>query len=169
MLFNSLDFAIFFPIVFVLYWIVSQKLHLRNILILVSSYVFYGWWDWRFLFSIVISSSVDFYVGNQLNKTEDVQKRKMFLYLSLLVNLGFLVYFKYTNFFIDTFVDSFRLFGKTLEVSRQKRLPMIPTAMSLYRTAILRRRPIRTMPTAMALVPVMVVCWSRVFVVRVKT
>ena len=130
MLFNSLDFAIFFPIVFVLYWIVSQKLHLRNILILVSSYVFYGWWDWRFLFLIVISSSVDFYVGNQLNKTEDVQKRKMFLYLSLLVNLGFLVYFKYTNFFIDTFVDSFRLFGKTLEVSTLNII--LPVGISFY-------------------------------------
>ena len=128
--FNSLDFAIFFPIVFVLYWIVSQKLHLRNILILVSSYVFYGWWDWRFLFLIVISSSVDFYVGNQLNKTEDVQKRKMFLYLSLLVNLGFLVYFKYTNFFIDTFVDSFRLFGKTLEVSTLNII--LPVGISFY-------------------------------------
>lgn len=130
MLFNSLDFAIFFPIVFALYWLVSQKLHLRNILILVSSYVFYGWWDWRFLFLIVISSFVDFYVGKQLGKTENIKKRKLFLYLSLLVNLGFLVYFKYTNFFIDTFVDSFRLFGKTLEVSTLNII--LPVGISFY-------------------------------------
>ncbi|MCB0434577.1 MAG: hypothetical protein KDD08_00675 [Mangrovimonas sp.] len=70
MLFNSIDFAIFFPIVFVLYWLVSKNLILRNVLILVSSYVFYGWWDWRFLFLIVISSLVDFIVGLMLSKTD---------------------------------------------------------------------------------------------------
>lgn len=130
MLFNSLDFAIFFPVVFVLYWLVYNKLHLRNVLILVSSYVFYGWWDWRFLFLIVISSLVDFYVGNRLGTTEGVKKRKTLLYISLLVNLGFLVYFKYTNFFINTFVDSFTLFGKTLEVSTLNII--LPVGISFY-------------------------------------
>lgn len=130
MLFNSIDFALFFPVVFVLYWLVSQKLNLRNILILLSSYVFYGCWDWRFLFLIVISSLVDFYVGQQLDKTNDVKKRKTYLYLSLLVNIGFLVYFKYANFFIDSFVDSFRLFGKTLEVSTLNII--LPVGISFY-------------------------------------
>ena len=130
MLFNSLDFAIFFPIVFVIYWLVSQKLHLRNVLILVSSYVFYGWWDWRFLFLIIISSIVDFYVGKKLAETENLKNRKILLYFSLLVNLGFLFYFKYTNFFIDTFVDSFRLFGKTLEVSTLNII--LPVGISFY-------------------------------------
>ena len=117
MLFNSLDFAIFFPIVFVLYWLVSSNLRLRNILVLASSYVFYGWWDWRFLFLIAISSMVDFYVGQKLYKENNVKKRKRLLLISLIINLGFLAYFKYTNFFIDTFVDSFRLFGKELEIT----------------------------------------------------
>ena len=130
MLFNSLDFAIFFPIVFILYWILSKKVYFRNIHILASSYVFYGWWDWRFLFLIMISSFVDFYVGNQLSKTDDVKKRKIFLYISLLVNLGFLVYFKYANFFINTFVDSFTLFGKTLEVSTLNII--LPVGISFY-------------------------------------
>ncbi|WNH08617.1 MBOAT family O-acyltransferase [Thalassobellus suaedae] len=130
MLFNSLDFAIFFPIVFVLYWLVFNKLHLRNILILVSSYIFYGWWDWRFLFLIVISSFVDFFVGNKLGKTEDIKKRKRLLYISLLVNLGFLFYFKYTNFFIEAFVDSFTLFGKTLEISTLNII--LPVGISFY-------------------------------------
>lgn len=130
MFFNSLDFAVFFPIVFVLYWLVSKNLTLRNILILVSSYVFYGWWDWRFLFLIAISSLIDFFVGKKLGETEDVKKRKMFLYLSLFVNLGFLFYFKYTNFFIDTFVDSFKLFGKTLEVSSLNII--LPVGISFY-------------------------------------
>lgn len=130
MLFNSLDFAIFFPIVFLLYWLVSKHLRARNALILVSSYVFYGWWDWRFLSLIIISSFVDFFVGQKLYKTEEPKKRKALLLLSLLVNLGFLVYFKYTNFFIETFVDSFRLFGKELEVSTLNII--LPVGISFY-------------------------------------
>ncbi|WP_179333993.1 MBOAT family O-acyltransferase [Winogradskyella costae] len=130
MLFNSLDFAIFFPIVFVLYWLVAKNLTLRNILILVASYTFYGWWDWRFLFLIAVSTLVDFYVGKQMHKTEDKRKRKQLLFVSLFVNLGFLIYFKYTNFFIESFVDSFRLFGKALEVSTLNII--LPVGISFY-------------------------------------
>lgn len=130
MLFNSLDFAIFFPVVFILYWIVAQHKISRNILLLVASYVFYGWWDWRFLFLIFISSLVDFVVGQKIYKTENKKKRKGFLMVSLLVNLGFLVYFKYSNFFIETFVDTFRLFGKELEVSTLNII--LPVGISFY-------------------------------------
>lgn len=130
MLFNSIDFAVFFPIVFVFYWLFSKHLMARNILLLVSSYVFYGWWDWRFLFLIAISSFVDYFVGLKLHKTEDIKQRKKLLYLSLLVNLGFLIYFKYTNFFIETFIDSFRLFGKELEVSTLNII--LPVGISFY-------------------------------------
>jgi D-alanyl-lipoteichoic acid acyltransferase DltB (MBOAT superfamily) len=130
MLFNSLDFAIFFPIVFILYWLLSKHLTIRNALILVSSYVFYGWWDWRFLFLIIISSFVDFFIGKQLYKTENQRKRKQLLLVSLFVNLGFLVYFKYTNFFIDTFADSFRLLGKELEISTLNII--LPVGISFY-------------------------------------
>ncbi|MFD2917033.1 MBOAT family O-acyltransferase [Psychroserpens luteus] len=130
MLFNSLDFAIFFPVIFVLYWLVTSNLTLRNILILAASYVFYGWWDWRFLFLIAISTLVDFYVGKQIYNTENATKRKQLLFVSLFVNLGFLVYFKYTNFFIETFVDSFRLFGRELEVSTLNII--LPVGISFY-------------------------------------
>lgn len=130
MLFNSLDFAIFFPVVFVLYWLLSKNLTQRNLLILASSYLFYGWWDWRFLFLIIISSIVDFAVGQYLHKTEDSKKRKRLLFISLLVNLGFLVYFKYTNFFIESFVDSFRLFGQELEVTTLNII--LPVGISFY-------------------------------------
>lgn len=130
MFFNSLDFAVFFPIVFILYWIVAKNLTLRNLLILASSYIFYGWWDWRFLFLIIISSLVDFIIGQKLYKTENLKKRKGLLSISLLINLGFLVYFKYTNFFIDTFVDSFKLFGKDLEVSTLNII--LPVGISFY-------------------------------------
>lgn len=130
MLFNSLDFAIFFPIVFVLYWVASKNLTLRNILLLVSSYVFYGWWDWRFLFLIIISSLVDFIIGQQIHKTGEKRKKRNYLWISLLVNLGFLIYFKYANFFIETFVDSFRLFGKEIEVSTLNII--LPVGISFY-------------------------------------
>ncbi|WP_250433632.1 MBOAT family O-acyltransferase [Hanstruepera flava] len=99
-------------------------------MLLVASYVFYGWWDWRFLFLIFISSLVDFVVGQKIYKTENKKKRKGFLMVSLLVNLGFLVYFKYSNFFIETFVDTFRLFGKELEVSTLNII--LPVGISFY-------------------------------------
>ncbi|UCD62099.1 MAG: MBOAT family protein, partial [Flavobacteriaceae bacterium] len=130
MLFNSLDFAIFFPVVFVFYWIVAKNKTARNVFLLAASYFFYGWWDWRFLFLIVISSLVDYVVGHQLSQTSIYKRRKLLLGLSLLVNLGFLCYFKYTNFFIETFVDSFRLFGKNIEVSTLNII--LPVGISFY-------------------------------------
>jgi len=130
MLFNSIDFAIFFPIVFILYWVVAKNLVLRNSLILIASYTFYGWWDWRFLFLIAISTIVDFYIGQKIHKTNNKQKRKHLLLVSLAVNLGFLFYFKYTNFFIETFVDSFKLFGNSLEVSTLNII--LPVGISFY-------------------------------------
>ena len=114
MLFNSLDFAIFFPIVIIIYWIVSKKIVLRNSFLLIASYVFYAWWDWRFLFLIIFSSFIDYIVGLKLNQTENKSNRKKLLFLSLFVNLGLLFFFKYTNFFIESFIESFSLFGKTL-------------------------------------------------------
>jgi D-alanyl-lipoteichoic acid acyltransferase DltB (MBOAT superfamily) len=73
MLFNSIEFAIFVPIVFILYWFVTNgNLKLQNLLLLVASYVFYGWWDWRFLSLIVFSSIVDYLVGIGLSKTDSV-------------------------------------------------------------------------------------------------
>jgi alginate O-acetyltransferase complex protein AlgI len=130
MLFNSIDFALFFPIVFILYWMVAKKLQLRNALILVASYVFYGWWDWRFLLLIVISSAVDYVVGQQLIKAQSNAQRKWLLGLSLLVNLGFLCYFKYANFFIETFIDGFRLFGMQLESTTLNII--LPVGISFY-------------------------------------
>jgi len=130
MLFNSLDFAIFFPIVFILYWLVSKHLVIRNLLVLVSSYFFYGWWDWRFLFLIAISSLVDFIIGQKLYKSNNVKKRKLFLLVSLVVNLGLLFYFKYTNFFIESFVESFKLFGKDIEISTLSII--LPVGISFY-------------------------------------
>jgi len=90
MLFNSIDFAAFLPIVFILYWFVFNKdLKLQNILLVVASYVFYGWWDWRFLSLIVFSSFVDYFIGVSLLNEGKQSKRKVLLWISILVNLGF--------------------------------------------------------------------------------
>ena len=72
MLFNSLDFALFLPIVFVLYWLLtSKRFRLQNLLIVTASYYFYGLWDWRFLTLIFLSTVVDFFVGLSLEKQKD--------------------------------------------------------------------------------------------------
>ncbi|KAB8152141.1 MBOAT family protein [Kordia sp. TARA_039_SRF] len=130
MFFNSLDFAIFFPIVFVLYWFFSKNLRQRNIFILAASYFFYGFWNWKFLSLIIISSFVDYFIGKELYKTEAKKKRKLLLYGSLLVNLGFLIYFKYFNFFIESFVDAFNLFGKELQIETLNII--LPVGISFY-------------------------------------
>ena len=112
MILNSIDFALFFPVVFLLYWLFFRdRVKARNIYLILVSYVFYGWWDWRFLSLIVISSFVDFFVGKKLSKTVDHQKRRLLLILSIVVNIGFLGFFKYFNFFVDSFVATFTLLG----------------------------------------------------------
>ncbi len=95
MLFNSFEFLIFLPLVFVLYWAVfKQNIRIQNILILVSSYVFYGWWDWRFLGLICLSSALDYYLGIRIDESHTQKKKKLFLSISLLSNFGLLTTFK---------------------------------------------------------------------------
>ncbi len=131
MLFNSIDFAIFLPIVFILYWFVTQKnIKVQNLLLLVASYVFYGWWDWKFLSLIVFSSFVDYYVGIGLSKYDNQKKRKLLLLTSILVNLGFLGFFKYYNFFAESFADAFTLLGSPIEASRLNII--LPVGISFY-------------------------------------
>ncbi len=131
MLFNSIDFAIFLPIVFMLYWFVTNKnLKLQNLLIVVASYIFYGWWDWRFLSLIVFSTVIDYSVGRKL-KTEGKQaKRKILLWVSILVNLGFLGFFKYYNFFLENFITAFSFFGH--EIQGNSLNIILPVGISFY-------------------------------------
>ena len=99
MLFNSLEFFIFLPIVFILYWFVFKKhLKTQNILLLIASYVFYGMWDWRFLSLILLSTIVDYFVALKINTLEHQTKRKLWLSVSIIFNLGLLGFFKYYNF-----------------------------------------------------------------------
>ncbi|GGG53034.1 MBOAT family O-acyltransferase [Bizionia arctica] len=131
MLFNSLDFAIFLPIVFILYWFVLNKqLKYQNALVVVASYVFYGWWDWRFLSLILFSTLVDYAIGLALSKQQNSRKRKVLLWISIIVNLGFLGFFKYYNFFIDNFVKAFSFFGQDIQPNTLNII--LPVGISFY-------------------------------------
>ncbi len=131
MLFNSIDFAIFLPIVFILYWFVTNKsLKLQNVLIVAASYLFYGWWDWRFLSLILFSTIVDYAVGRKLRIEENQGKRKFLLWTSILVNLVFLGFFKYYNFFLDNFITAFSFFGT--EIKANSLNIILPVGISFY-------------------------------------
>ena len=131
MLFNTVDFAVFFPIVLVLYWTLFRRsLSLQNVFLVVVSYIFYSFWDWRFLSLIFMSSLVDFTVGRLLGKTTAAGKRKVLLVVSLVFNLGLLGVFKYFNFFVETFVDTFALFGTSLKATSWNIL--LPVGISFY-------------------------------------
>ncbi len=131
MLFNSIDFAVFLPVVFVLYWFVANwNLRLQNLLVVAASYVFYGWWDWRFLSLILFSTVVDYSVGIVLSREENQNRRKALLWTSILVNLGFLGFFKYYNFFLDNFVTAFSFFGS--EIKAGSLSIILPVGISFY-------------------------------------
>ncbi len=131
MLFNSIDFAVFLPIVFFLYWFITQKnLRLQNLLIVIASYVFYGWWDYRFLFLIIFTSSLDFLISKRLSVTDDMRRRKILLTISIVVDLGILAFFKYFNFFQENFIAAFRFFGQ--EIQGNSLNIILPVGISFY-------------------------------------
>lgn len=131
MLFNSLDFAIFLPVVFLVYWFVAGKtIRIQNIFCVVASYIFYGWWDWRFLSLIFISTLVDFVIGRAMYSEHRFVRRRVLLGVSLLVNIGSLGFFKYYNFFIDSFVSAFTFLGYPVKV--QGLNIVLPVGISFY-------------------------------------
>lgn len=131
MLFNSIDFAIFLPLVFTIYWLIpTSKFRLQNLIIFLASYVFYGWWDWRFLSLIFFSSLVDFYLSRKIGNTEDETKRKLLLISSLIVNLGLLGTFKYLNFFLESFTTAYSFFGVEFDYERINII--LPVGISFY-------------------------------------
>lgn len=131
MLFNSIEFAIFLPIVFILYWFVFQKnIKLQNLFIVIVSYIFYGWWDWRFLFLIIFSTAQDYFLARMLINEENERKRKWILATSIITNLGFLGFFKYYNFFVDNFITAFTFFGMNPNIQTMQIL--LPVGISFY-------------------------------------
>lgn len=131
MLFNSLEFLLFLPTVFFLYWFVfKNQLRAQNVLLLVASYIFYGWWDWRFLSLIIASTFLDYFVAIQLGKTAISKKRKFLLGISLVGNLGMLGFFKYYNFFVASWIEAWSSLGITMEASTLNII--LPVGISFY-------------------------------------
>ncbi len=131
MQFNTLEFLIYLPSVFLLYWFVFQRnLRLQNLFLLVVGYLFYGWWDWRFLFLILLCSGISYLAGLVLDSSENKKIRKSILALSCTASLILLGFFKYFNFFVDNFINAFSLIGIHLE-PRSLNI-ILPVGISFY-------------------------------------
>ncbi|MCH8905354.1 MAG: MBOAT family protein [Bacteroidetes bacterium] len=131
MLFNSLPFAIFLPLVFIIYWALAKRsINIQNVFLLIASYTFYAWWDIRFLILIIISSLTDYIVGYYIHASSEQSKRKLLLWTSILLNLGLLAFFKYFNFFQDSFIDMFNSVG--IAVSPFTLKVILPVGISFY-------------------------------------
>jgi alginate O-acetyltransferase complex protein AlgI len=132
MIFNSIEFLIFLPVTFILYWFVfNRSLKIQNFLLLISSYVFYGWWDWRFLSLVIISTFVDYLAGIKINASEKKSIRKTWLWVSIIFNLGMLGFFKYFNFFIDSMVSSLGSLGFDAQSTWTLNI-ILPVGISFY-------------------------------------
>lgn len=131
MLFNSLEFAVFLPVVFLLYWFVlNRNLRLQNIFLLLASYFFYGWWNWRFLFLLISVSFFNYLTGIKIDEGTDRRKAKILLLTGIIVNVSVLIVFKYFNFFIDSFADLLSLFGYKSRISGLNII--LPLGISFY-------------------------------------
>ena len=104
MLFNSVTFAIFLPIVFAIYWMLQRNVRWQNLFVVGASYVFYGWWDWRFLTLIAFTSALSYVAGRRI---QGGNQAKTWLTLAIVVNIAILALFKYYNFFVQSFADIF--------------------------------------------------------------
>jgi len=131
MLFQSIEFLIFLPIVFILYWFVFKKLRVQNAFVLVASYVFYGWWDWRFLILIAVTSGFSYWSGLLIKDNERDKKRQKWICVgNITINLLILCVFKYFNFFAENFASLLGLFG--LELDFVTLNIILPVGISFY-------------------------------------
>ncbi|MES2847945.1 MAG: MBOAT family O-acyltransferase [Bacteroidota bacterium] len=131
MLFNSSSFAIFLPIVFLLYWFVLNKnLSRQNMLLLFASYFFYACWDWRFLFLLMFSTLLDYYTGLKMQDASNGKRKKIWFWLSIIINVGFLGIFKYYNFFAESFAEMLSHTGIKIDVWTIK--VILPVGISFY-------------------------------------
>lgn len=132
MLFNSLEYLLFLPTVFILYWFVFNKnLRIQNLLVLISSYFFYGWWDWRFLSLIFLSTIADYFIGFKIDGSNDNKIRKYYLWISISFNLGLLGFFKYYNFFIDSWIMLLSSLGYEIQSTWTLKV-ILPVGISFY-------------------------------------
>jgi len=127
MLFNSLEFAFFLPIVFAIYWLLRNHLKLQNLFVVLASYVFYGWWDWRFLILIAFTSFCSWGSGLLIAKSQNLKAAKAWTAINIVLNLAILAIFKYYDFFVSEFGA---LFGRSTE-SLLLRI-ILPVGISFY-------------------------------------
>lgn len=131
MFFNSINFAIFLPIVFFFYWFVTYKnLQFQNLLLLFASYFFYACWDWRFLFLLIFSTLLDYYTGIKMSEVQNKTAKIFWFWLSISINLGFLGVFKYYNFFTKSFAQVFSNYG--FHISPWTLNIILPVGISFY-------------------------------------
>lgn len=131
MIFNSIEFALFLPLVFILYWwAFGKSMKWQNVLLLVSSYVFYAWWDPRFLLLLMFSTLLDYYSGIKLEETLDRRIKKIWLWISVGINLGFLGVFKYYNFFAESFQSAAAEMGWEVDIFTLNII--LPVGISFY-------------------------------------
>jgi D-alanyl-lipoteichoic acid acyltransferase DltB (MBOAT superfamily) len=131
MLFNSADYLFFLPLVLLVYLLLARAgLRAQNAWILVASYTFYGWWDWRFLGLLFGTTLNDYLVGLGLQRTQDTARRRALILLSIGVNLGVLGFFKYYNFFVASLIEAFAGIGIHLQAPTLK--VILPVGISFY-------------------------------------
>lgn len=130
MLFNSIEYALFLPLVFIIYWSFSKSWKTQNVLLILFSYLFYSFWDWRFLSLIIISTLTDYHVGKKIFDSGNEKKRKMLLLASITINISILITFKYLNFFIDEIKFAFSKIGIQTDLSTLNII--LPIGISFY-------------------------------------
>lgn len=130
MLFNSLEFVVFFPIVFAVYWLARQNDKLQNAILVVASGVFYAWVDWRFIFLIAFTAMLTYITGRALLSSRQSRGRKGYIIVNVVINLAILGFFKYYNFFIDSFNNAFRSIGVALDIPTLQLI--LPVGISFY-------------------------------------
>lgn len=110
-LFNSLEFLFFLPIVFALYWLCAGRANLRNLVIVIASYAFYGWWDYRFLALLALSTASSYASGIAIEKCQERKTAKWICAANVVLNLSILAFFKYFNFFGENFARMMDMLG----------------------------------------------------------
>jgi D-alanyl-lipoteichoic acid acyltransferase DltB (MBOAT superfamily) len=131
MIFNSVTFLIFFTTFFLLYWLLANRnIKLQNILLLIGSYIFYGWADWRFLSLIIAVSLINFYLGRSIEKSSNPKIRQLLLYIGLIQGIGGLVFYKYYNFFVTSINDSFQILS--IHINLQTLNLIVPIGISFF-------------------------------------
>jgi alginate O-acetyltransferase complex protein AlgI len=130
MLFNSVNFAIFLPIVFCIYWLADKNFRLQNLILLTASLFFYACWDWRFLFLLMFTIFLDYTTGLKISQSSGIRTRQTWLWVSIVVNVGFLGVFKYYDFFASSFASAFSRLGLSIHPATLKLI--LPIGISFY-------------------------------------